>query len=83
MSDDILIRWATVDDAAVIVHQRHAMFFDMGHTDPAALEAMDASFAPYVARGLRDGSYRGWLAQTGDGQSSSATGTKSLITLSG
>jgi GNAT superfamily N-acetyltransferase len=68
MSDNILIRLATVDDAAVIVHQRHAMFFDMGHTDPAALEAMDASFAPYVARGLRDGSYRGWLAQTGDGR---------------
>jgi GNAT superfamily N-acetyltransferase len=68
MAADLVIRAATVDDAAVIVHHRHAMFFDMGHTDPAALAAMDASFAPYVARGLRDGSYRGWLAQTDDGR---------------
>ena len=68
MSDDMVIRMATVDDAPIIVHHRHAMFFDMGHTDPTALDAMDASFAPYVARGLRDGSYRGWLAQTSDGR---------------
>ena len=66
MADDILIRRATVDDAPVIVHHRRAMFTDMGHTDPAALEAMEASFAPYVARALGDRWYRGWLALTQD-----------------
>ena len=68
MSDDIVIRMATVDDAPVIVHHRHAMFFDMGHTDPSALDAMDASFAPYVARAMREGAYLGWLAQTAGGR---------------
>jgi hypothetical protein len=68
MADDILIRRATLDDAPVIVHHRRAMFTDMGHTDPAALAAMEASFAPYVARALDDGSYRGWLALTQDGR---------------
>jgi GNAT superfamily N-acetyltransferase len=67
MADDTLIRRATVDDVPVIVRHRRAMFTDMGHTDPAALAAMEASFAPYLARALDDGLYRGWLAQTQDG----------------
>ena len=68
MADDITIRMATVDDASIIVHHRHAMWFDMGRADPSALEAMDASFVLYVARALRDGTYLGWLAQTNDPQ---------------
>ena len=68
MSEDITIRLATVDDAPIIVHHRRAMFFDMGHTDPAALDAMDVSFTPYVARGLSNGLYRGWLAHTSGGR---------------
>jgi GNAT superfamily N-acetyltransferase len=68
MFDDITIRLATIGDVPIIVHHRHAMFFDMGHTNLAALDAMDASFVPYVARALSDGSYRGWLAQTSDGR---------------
>ena len=68
MSEDITIRMATAEDAPVIAHHRHAMFFDMGHTDPAALEAMDASFLPYVSRWVADETYRGWLAQTSEGR---------------
>ncbi len=64
MTGDITIRMATVDDASTIVRHRHAMWFDMGRTDPTALDAMDASFAHYIARALSDGTYRGWLAQT-------------------
>ena len=37
-----------------------------GPIAPPDLAAMDATFAPYVRRGLADGSYRGWLACTGD-----------------
>jgi hypothetical protein len=61
MAEDIGIRQATVDDVPVIVHHRRAMFTDMGHTDPAALGAMDASFAPCVVLALSNGLYRGWL----------------------
>jgi GNAT superfamily N-acetyltransferase len=68
MSEDITLRMATVDDVWVIVHHRRAMFADMGYTDAPALDAMDAAFAPYVRHALADGSYRGWLAVTGDGR---------------
>ena len=68
MSKDITIRLAVVDDAPVIVHHRHAMFADMGLGNPACLDAVDAMFAPYVARALSDGTYHGWLAQTGIGR---------------
>jgi len=66
MSEDITLRMATVDDASIIVHHRRAMFTDMGHTDLAALDAMETAFAPYVRRAL-DGSYLGWLAVTSEG----------------
>jgi GNAT superfamily N-acetyltransferase len=36
--------------------------------DPAELEAMDVTFVPYVQRSLAEGTYRGWLACTSDGQ---------------
>ena len=67
-SDEITVRTAAVDDAPVIVHHRHAMFADMGVGDESEREAMDATFAPYVRRGLADGSYLGWLAQATDGR---------------
>jgi GNAT superfamily N-acetyltransferase len=68
MPEDITIRPATVADAPIALHHRRAMFTDMGMGDPAGLDAMEATFVPYVTRGLGDGSYRGWLAQTGDGR---------------
>ena len=71
MFDDYTIRQATVDDAPIIVHHRRAMFTDMGladPNDPAGLDAMEATFAPYVTRALGDGSYRGWLAETDGGR---------------
>jgi GNAT superfamily N-acetyltransferase len=68
MTDEIVIRPATVADAPFVVHQRRAMFADMGVGDPAGLDAMDATFAPYVTRALDDGTYRAWLAQTSDGR---------------
>jgi len=67
MPDDITIRRATVDEAPIVAHHRRAMFFDMGYTDLAALNAMDASFLPYVSQSLADEAYRGWLARTSDG----------------
>jgi GNAT superfamily N-acetyltransferase len=68
MTRDIILRMARVDDASIIVHHRRAMFADMGQADSASLDAMDAAFAPYVRRAIADGSYRGWLAVTGEGR---------------
>ena len=50
-------------DLAVVLRHRRRMFEDMGFTDAAALDAMLASSTPLLARGLADGSYRGWLAE--------------------
>ena len=44
------------------------MFVDMGNREPAALDAMEQSARPLFARGLADGSYRGWLAEEKDGR---------------
>ena len=50
MSEDITFRLAMVRRCPIIVHHRRAMFTDMGHTDTASLDAMDATFTPYVRR---------------------------------
>jgi GNAT superfamily N-acetyltransferase len=69
MTERVSIRPATSADAETIARHRRAMFVDvLGPFDEGDLEAMDASFVPYVRRGLENGSYRGWLACSGDGQ---------------
>jgi GNAT superfamily N-acetyltransferase len=66
--DGITIREATPDDAEIIYRQRLAMFEDIwGGLNPGGVAAMEATFVPWVRRGLVDGSYRGWLACNGDG----------------
>lgn len=66
--DEIFIRLAAPQDAEVIAHHRRAMFADMGRGNSAELEAMTATFLPYVRRALAKGLYLGWLACTGDGR---------------
>jgi GNAT superfamily N-acetyltransferase len=61
------IRPATSRDLAVVLHHRRRMFEDMGHTDPQALEVMLAVSTPLIERGVEDGTYRGWLAEGGEG----------------
>ena len=66
--DGITIREATPDDAEIIYQQRLAMFDDVwGPLDPEGVAVMEATFIPWVRRGLADGSYLGWLACDGDG----------------
>jgi GNAT superfamily N-acetyltransferase len=60
---DMLIREATVADLATIMHHRRGMFSDMGFCDNAALDAMEATSAPFIKAGLQEGSYRAWLAE--------------------
>ena len=61
------IRPATLEDLAVILHHRRRMFEDMGLTDQQGLDAMQASSTPLLRRGLRDGTYRGWLVEAPGG----------------
>ncbi|MEZ4389027.1 MAG: GNAT family N-acetyltransferase [Candidatus Krumholzibacteriia bacterium] len=61
------IRPATPADLDVVLHHRRRMFEDMGYADPDALTAMVRVSSSLIGEGLADGSYRGWLAETGDG----------------
>jgi GNAT superfamily N-acetyltransferase len=60
--DTVRIREATVDDLFLVLHHRRGMFHDMGHRDEARLDAMEAASSPFFAKGLRDGTYRGFFA---------------------
>lgn len=68
MNTSLTLREATLADLDVVMHHRRSMFADMGHRAPAALDAMEATSRPLFARGLADGSYRGWLAEEKDGR---------------
>jgi len=61
------IREATVSDLETIIRHRRCMFSEMGFTEEAALDEMAATSAPFIKAGLEDGSYRGWLAETANG----------------
>lgn len=62
------IRETTLDDAPEVMRHRRFMFRDMGFRDEAALDAMQASSEPYIVARMKDGTYRGWFAQTSDGK---------------
>jgi GNAT superfamily N-acetyltransferase len=64
---DYELRRATSLDAATITGHRRAMFADMGYTDAARLDAMDAAFLPWVTAHLERGEYLGWLARDATG----------------
>jgi GNAT superfamily N-acetyltransferase len=44
------------------------MFQDMGEGTPEDLDRMIEATGPWLERALSDGSYRGWLAETRNGQ---------------
>ena len=66
-SPNYTIRPASAADVEHLLHHRRAMFCEMGHTEAAALDAMEACCRPVLAKALRDGSYRSWVAETGEG----------------
>ena len=68
MTGSITMREATPADLDVVMHHRRRMFADMGNRDSTALDAMEASSRPIFARGLADGTYRGWLAVDASGR---------------
>lgn len=62
------LRRAQAADLARVLRHRRRMFEDMGYRDLAALDAMQAAAEPFLAQGLADGSYQGWLVDDAGGQ---------------
>ena len=62
------LRKATADDAPLITAHRHRMFTDNQFAPEASLEAMDATFEPWVRERLADGRYVGLLLEEEDGR---------------
>jgi len=56
------LRSATPADLPFVLRHRRGMFEAMGFRDKAQLDAMEQASAPFFARGLRDGTYRGFFA---------------------
>ena len=65
--DPYRLRTAGPADLPTVLDHRRRMFVEMGFTDPVALDAMIESSTPLLARGLADGSYRGWLVEAEHG----------------
>lgn len=66
-------RTATIADAALITAHRHAMFAEMGKSDPTVLDAMKLHFRPWVERMLAAGKYAGWVVED-EGQPAASAG---------
>ena len=64
MPEEISLRKATEADVPELLRHRRGMFLDMGETDAAALDKMEAGAGPLIARGLREGFFHAWLALT-------------------
>jgi GNAT superfamily N-acetyltransferase len=56
------IERAGPDAVDTIVAHRRAMFFDMGHRDAAALDAMCEAFRPWLREKMCAGEYLAWFA---------------------
>jgi len=56
-------RPATPDDAPLLTAHRHAMFAEMGKSNPESLATMSLHFAPWVRRMLAENKYLGWIIE--------------------
>ena len=61
MTSEYTIRGATVEDVEMIMHQRSAMFIEMG-VNEAQVRHWETAFGVWVRERLGSGAYRGWLA---------------------
>jgi GNAT superfamily N-acetyltransferase len=60
------VRTATLADAAVLSRHRVGMFTDMGV--PLDAKEIDRAFRAWLETTMPAGTYRGWLAETADGE---------------
>lgn len=61
------IRTGTLEDVETIAAHRRAMFWDMGHRDGEALDAMTAAFLPWLRQKMTAAEYLAWVALGPDG----------------
>ncbi|MFZ0303449.1 MAG: GNAT family N-acetyltransferase [Terracidiphilus sp.] len=66
-------RIATTGDLALVTEHRHAMFTEMGGSNPEALATMSHHFRPWVERMMAAGKYVGWVVED-DGQPVASAG---------
>jgi len=50
-------------DAGLIAQHRHAMFVEMGRSDPGSLDEMRRNFTPWVERMIDAAKYVGWIVE--------------------
>ncbi|MFQ5977749.1 MAG: GNAT family N-acetyltransferase [Candidatus Heimdallarchaeota archaeon] len=74
ISDNIVIRQATIADLSDLVRLRRMMFEAMGFDDPAQLHAADLAAADYFAEAIPDGKFFGWLAIMSNGEAAASGG---------
>ena len=60
---EIRVRKAGIEDLVHILHQRRAMFEEMGHREGDVLDRMEVLSREYFSRALRSGAYQAWLAE--------------------
>lgn len=63
MNSGYHVRLATAADAAVIAHQRAAMFRDYLQIPTAEIDAIENASRPMIAEMMRRGEYFGWLVE--------------------
>ena len=61
-------RQATLSDLGSIVCHRYLMFAEIGHGDPAVMEAGKAQYTEWLRARLLNGRYQGWLMETDSGE---------------
>ena len=65
MASGYRVRQATLADADILVRHRVGMFTDMGV--PMDVPALETAFRAWLQEMMPAGTYRAWLAGTGDG----------------
>ena len=63
---DLLIREATENDIPEMLRHRRGMYEDMDYSDPDTLSAMVSTCEQYLAKAMTNGSFRSWLALSGN-----------------
>jgi GNAT superfamily N-acetyltransferase len=65
--EGITIRRGTLEDLPHILHQRRAMFAEIG-AEESRLDSMQDASAAYFREAIPQGNYLAWMAETADGR---------------
>lgn len=74
--DNVTIRLATPDDAAIVAEHRARLFEDTGRLDDERATAMTELLVPMLRPMLASGEYVGWLAAAADGTVAAGAGVQ-------